>query len=138
MKKDKSDGLHIQIEVSEKRLTHRFLVKIIFMNTAPNIAEFPFSNLKRKAELIGLQITDQSGNPIEPEPGLLIRPKNKDLEPHRIMPGGSWVYNLRGKRRKGRLEFPGAIYELEPKKTYKFRFQHKGIWSNTVEWTVPA
>ena len=89
------------------------------MNKAQDIAKLPFSNLKRKAELIGLVITDETGKLLEPEAGLMIRPKKKELDIHRIMPGFSWVYKLRGKRHKGRLEFPGAIYGLTPKKRYK-------------------
>jgi len=138
MTQEKFDWLQIWIEVHENRFTHRFFIKIIFMNQGQDVVKLPFSNTKRKAELIGLQIRDETGKPVEPETGLMIRPKKKEVDTHRIMPGGSWIYKLRGKRCKGHLEFPGAIYHLPPKKGCKIQFRYKEIWSNTVEWTVPA
>lgn len=107
-------------------------ISIKFLNTSDDKINFQFSNKQRKAEWLGLKITDQKGNAVkyinEPNTSNI----KKDLNTISLNPNDFYVYKLWGLRIKNKLSFKGAKYKLENNTNYKIKFSYSDVLSNEV------
>jgi hypothetical protein len=126
--------LVIRLVVSQR--VDEIVFSITFKNDADQPQQLMFSNLSRKAELLGLRIKDANGKRIEPDRKFIGRPTSY-TEPGRwLKPGQEWSYELIGKLTNGVLDFPSALYRLTPGQHYYARFVYQHIPSNEVEYIV--
>ncbi len=105
---------------------------ITFTNTQETAQKFTFSNQDRKAELLGLQVTSQAGQWVMPAHNLVIKLSNSEPVERTLAGGATFSYLLSGNVTEYGLEFPGALFKLNPGEPYQVYFQYSGRRSNSV------
>lgn len=123
--------LAIQLDVV--RRAELAVFSITFTNTSHQPQELPFSNLSRKAELLGLRLKDVAGTRLAPERTFIGRAAAYTEPSHHLPAGHSWTYELIGTVEAATLTFSGALYRVAAGCSYQISFVYKGITSNVIE-----
>lgn len=128
----KSPPLWLTIHLACHRQDAAITFTITFCNTQRTAQEFSFSNRAQKAELLGLLVEEASGGRVMPKHNLVIKPLQPDPDQHVVEGGSTLAHELTGTLTAQWLEFPGALFELQPGRTYRIRFRYAGVVSNSV------
>jgi len=108
------------------------VIRIEFRNETDEPLEFSFNNIGCKAELLNLEISDQSGVRIQPVRGIHIRTKPDASSRHVLPPKAKHQYDLVGEFVEGTLFFPGANYVIPPDRSIGIVFNYGGSISNRI------
>jgi hypothetical protein len=117
--------MEISLTAGEDKNTHEVIFKITFSNPLDTPSILHFSNAARKAERVGLEISDEGGR-LEPVEMMIINLAPKALNAERaiqVEPHSKFEYSLIGVLEKtGILRFPGASYRVTSGKPYKVSY----------------
>jgi hypothetical protein len=109
------------------------VIRIEFRNSSEEHIEIKFDNMTCKAELLGLEVQDDSGATVHPVRRVHMRPKS-DATVSKIVPAkGKYLYDLVGEVAEGWLVFPGAKYQIPSNGKLNIKFQHRVNISNVIE-----
>lgn len=130
--------ISLALGIREKKDIQKVDFKVTFTNFSGQTTSVYFSNSSGKAERVGLNVLDGSGERLEPAEFTVINLVGSEAEEHELLPGGSFEYSLVASYIKpGVLKFSCASYLLKPGASYRFLFKAQGLESAEVVWVPP-
>jgi hypothetical protein len=109
------------------------VIRIEFHNESDDSIELSFNNAACKAELLSLEVNDESGARVEPLRNIHAKLRSNSHSPHIVPSHEKYVYDLVGEVVDNWLVFPGAKYSIPQNRLLRFVFKYEGITSNVAQ-----